>query len=93
MRRRQEQELEAFRGWLVGYFVGRCSTFGGTGVSDCTVLGNHLSVLTSPSETAILHRNDQAPAIAVGRGAQSFGAGGGIVREGLSGYANPSAAL
>src|SRR5271165_265128 len=35
------------------------STFGGTGVSDCTVLGNHLSVLTSPSEAAILHRNEQ----------------------------------
>ena len=62
---------------------------GGTGVSDCSVPGNHLSVLTSPSEAAILHRNDPAPAIVVGRGEQSFGAGGGMVREGPSGYANP----
>src|SRR5271166_4197301 len=33
------------------------STFGGTGVSDCTVPGNRLSVLTSPSEAAILQGN------------------------------------
>ena len=35
------------------------STFGGTGVSDCTVPGNHLSVLTSPSEAAILQGNNR----------------------------------
>src|SRR5271166_931720 len=77
------------------------STFGGTGVSDCSVPGNHLSVLTSPSEAAILQGNNgvsvagQACALRrciVLRGTQSFGAVDGIVRDGLSGYANPSAA-
>jgi hypothetical protein len=34
--------------------------FGGTGVSDCTVTRNHLSLLPSPSEAPIRRRNDQA---------------------------------
>jgi hypothetical protein len=55
------------------------STFGGPGVSDCSVPGNHLSVLTSPSEAAILQGNnavsvaEQASALrrcVVRRGAQ-----------------------
>ncbi len=76
------------------------STFGGTGVSDRTVPRNHLSVLASPSEAAILQRNnqrsvaEQASALRrwiVWRGAQRIGAGDGIVRDGRPGYANPSA--
>jgi hypothetical protein len=60
------------------------STFGGTGVSDCSIPRNHLSVLTSPSEVAIFHGNnglsvaEQACALRrsiVRRGAQSAGPG------------------
>ncbi len=74
------------------------STFGGTGVSDCSVPGNHLSVLTSPSEAANngVSVGEQGCALRrciVWRGAQSLGAVDAIVRDGPSGYANPSAAL
>src|SRR5271165_3367553 len=74
------------------------STFGGTGVSDCSVPGNHLSVLTSPSEAAILQGNngvcvaEQACALRrciVWRGAQSLGAGDGIVRGWTFGLREP----
>jgi hypothetical protein len=37
------------------------STFGGTGVSDCAVPRNHLSVLASPNEAAILRENNGRP--------------------------------
>src|SRR5271157_1286615 len=78
------------------------STIGGTGVSECLVPGNHLSVLTSPSEAAILQGNKElsvaeqalrsSPIHRVARSTERWGRGW-FVRAGLSGYANPSAAL
>jgi hypothetical protein len=73
------------------------STFCSTGVSDCAVPWNHLSVRASPTELAILRENNGRPRLnkhahfaEASWGAQSVVAGDGIGRDGLTGYANPN---